>query len=351
MSSPAHKMPPRPWAAIIITVAALVTLIAVVWRVDTAPSTDDAYAYADTIAVVPQVSGRIVTLAVTDNQVVHKGDLLFQIDPRPFETELQKARAALTQLDAQIPLTQRTVDAQAYNAAAARSSVDRASAAAQQAEDTLRRMEPLVGKGYVSVEDLDRARTSAKSAEAELAAARSQALQAHAAISSVDALVAQRAVVLAEIAAAQLNLEYATVHAPFDGRVVSLTTTTGQYASPAKPVFTLIDTRHWYVLANFRETELDRIREGTPAAVYLLSKPAIHFRGVVDSIGYGVAPEDGTSVSGGLPQIARSINWVHVAQRFPVKIRIEDPDGNVFRVGTSAVATIRPHDVAVQERP
>lgn len=100
--------------------------------------------------------------------------------------------------------------------------------------------------------------------------------------------MAQRAVVEAEIAIAGLNLEFATVRAPFDGRVTSLKTSTGQFASALKPVFTLIDTRHWYIVANFRETELKNIRVGTPATVYLSSDTSQHFRGTVDSISYGV---------------------------------------------------------------
>ena len=97
--------------------------------------------------------------------------------------------------------------------------------------------------------DADGARTAQRATQAELSAAQLQAQQAAAAVSGVDALVAQRAVIMAEIALAELNLEYATVRAPFDGRVVSLKTSTGQFATALKPVFTLIDTRHWYVVA------------------------------------------------------------------------------------------------------
>ena len=95
---------------------ALVALVFVIWRVDSAPSTNDAYASADTIDVVPEVSGRIVELAVTDNQAVKQGDLLFRIDPRPYEANLAKAEASLAALDKQIMLTQRSVDAQQFGA-------------------------------------------------------------------------------------------------------------------------------------------------------------------------------------------------------------------------------------------
>jgi multidrug efflux system membrane fusion protein len=341
-STDAGKQRPRTWPAMLLIVLAVVAIIAVIWRVDTVPRTDDAYAYADTIGVSPEVSGKIVTLAVRNNQAVKQGDLLFEIDPRPYQFALQRAQAALAQLDAQIPLTQRTVNAQGFSADAAKSAAARAQTAAKQAGDTLARMEPLIGKGYISADELDRARTAQRAAQAELAAAQAQAREAQAAVSSVAALVAQRAVLTAEISTAQLNLEYATVRAPFDGRVVELRTSAGQFVSAQKPVFTLIDTRHWYVIANLRENELGNIRPGTRATVYLMSNTRIRFSGSVDSIGFGVDPQDGSGTANGLPSIQRSINWVHVAQRFPVKILVDHPDPEMFRIGTSAVAVLQP---------
>jgi multidrug efflux system membrane fusion protein len=326
--------------ALLIVVAAFVLAVVVLWRVDRTPSTDDAYVYADTINVVPEVSGRIVEMPVRDNQAVKQGDLLFRIDPRPYQLALDQARARLVTLDQQISLTQRSVNAQQYNAKSVEAAVARSRALASQATDTLHRLEPLLSKGYASAEEVDQARTAKMSAEAELNAALLQARQASAAVSGVDALVAQRAEVEAEIALAQLHLEYTEVRAPFDGRVASLRTTVGQFASAARPVFTLIDTRHWYVIANFRETDLKGVHRGVPATVYLMSDTGQHFKGKVDSVSYGVLPDDGGLVLEGLPRVQRSINWVHVSQRFPVKIAVLNPDPAIFRVGTSAVATL-----------
>ncbi|MBN3763515.1 multidrug transporter subunit MdtN [Burkholderia sp. Ac-20365] len=343
MATIASKSKKRAWPAIVLVVVTLLLVLFVIRQLDRAPRTDDAYVYADTIDVVPEVNGRIVEMAVRDNQAVKQGDLLFRIDPRPYEDALTRGKASLVALDRQIELTQRTVNAQQYNAQSVRAAVERARAAAGQASDTLNRMEPLLSHGYVSAEDVDRARTAQRATQAELSAAQLQAQQAAAAVSGVDALVAQRAVVTAEIALAELHLEYATVRAPFDGRVVALKTTTGQYASALKPVFTLIDTRHWYVVANFRETELKGVKAGTPAIVYLLSDTGQRFKGAVDSTSYGVAPDEGgLALPGGLPRIQRTLNWVHVSQRFPVKIRVDDPNPDLFRVGTSAVAVLEP---------
>jgi len=345
MATTTSTIKKRTWPAIALVVVTLLLVIFVIHQLDRTPRTDDAYVYADTIDVVPEVSGRIVELPVHDNQAVKQGDLLFRIDPRPYQDALTRGNASLVALERQIELTQRTVNAQQYNAQSVRAAVERARAAASQAADTLHRMEPLLSHGYVSAEDVDRARTAQRATQAELSAAQLQAQQAAAAVSGVDALVAQRAVVMAEISIAELNLEYATVRAPFDGRIVSLTTSIGQFVTALKPVFTLIDTRHWYVVANFRETELKGIRPGTPATVYLMSDTGQRFRGSVDSISYGVASDEGgLALPGGLPHIQRTLNWVHVSQRFPVKIRVDNPNPELFRVGTSAVAVLHPGD-------
>jgi multidrug efflux system membrane fusion protein len=327
-------------AALLLVALALGLAVYVIWRLDTAPRTDDAYIYADTVSIAPEVSGRIIALPLKNDQLVKQGDILFQIDPRPFEATLAKAEARLLTLNAQIELTQRSVNAQKLAADAAHSSVDKARAAAEQATDTLDRMAPLLTPGYVSAEQLDQARTARRSAQAQLQGAVLQAQQATAAVSGVDALLAQRAVVNAEIALAKLNLEFSTVRAPFNGRVLGLTTTAGQFAAAGRPVFTLADTRRWYVVANFRETELADMAPGRRVQLYLLTAPSRHFSGVVESVGHGVFADDGGSQDAGLPHVARSINWVRVAQRFPVRILVENADNDLFRVGASAVAIV-----------
>ncbi|EBA6812243.1 multidrug transporter subunit MdtN [Salmonella enterica] len=340
MESSLKKAPCNKLPALLLVLLVVIALIFVIWRVDSKPATDDAYVSADTIDVVPEVSGRIVELAVVDNQQVKQGDLLFRIDPRPYEASLAKAQASLAALDKQIMLTQRSVDAQKFAAGSVEATAAKARAAARQANDTLKRTEPLLSQGFVSAEDVDRARTAQRASEADLNAVLLQAQQAASAVSGVDALVAQRVAIQADIALTKLHLEMATVRAPFDGRVVSLKTSIGQFASAMKPIFTLIDTRHWYVVANFRETELKNIHTGTVATLRLMSDSGKTFSGKVDSIGYGVLPDDGGIILGGLPRVSRSINWVRVAQRFPVKIMVDKPDPEMFRIGASAVASL-----------
>lgn len=332
--------------ALLLIAIALGLGIFVIWRTETAPRTDDAYVYADTINVAPEVSGRIIDLAVKDNQHVKKGDVLFRIDARPFQASLDRAEANLIALNHEIELTQRSVNAQKLGADAARANVERARAAMDQATDTLNRLEPLQGKQYVSAEQIDQARTAKRSAQAALNTAELEAQRASAGVSGVDALVAKRDVLKAEIALTRLNLEYATVRAPFNGVVINLKTSVGQFAAAGHPVFTLANTTRWYVVANFRETELGQIKPGVTTQVYVLSDPSKRFSGKVESIGYGVFPDDGGSDVGGMPRVPRSINWVRVAQRFPIKIVVDQPDASLFRIGESAVAILKPDAIS-----
>ena len=327
------------WPLLVVVCLAIIALIGVISYLQTSPQTNDAYVYADTIEVVPEVSGQIVEMPIHDNQRVKRGDLLFKIDDRQYRAILLDAQSRLAALDAQIRLTRRTVKAQEYNAQSVTAAVARAQALVQQTQSTRQRLEPLVPQGFASQEELDQARTAEKAAQSELNATLLQAKQATAAVSGVDALVAQREGALAQIALASLNLERTQVRAPFSGTVVALKTTVGQFASAIKPLFTLIDSDHWYVVANFRETDLNNILPGTPATIRVMTNHHRTFSGRVASVGAGVLAS-GDSVVEGLPVIQKSINWVHVSQRFPVKIAVTDPDPSLFRFGASASAEL-----------
>jgi membrane fusion protein, multidrug efflux system len=325
-----------------IVAAAVGLAIYVVYYLDQSPRTDDAFARADTIGVAPQVNGRIIRLRARDNQAVAKGDVLFEIDPVPYQHSLDRARAALDSLEKQIGLSRRDVKAQEFGAAAARANIARAEAQARQAGDTLNRLEPLLAKEYVTAEQVDQARTAKRSADAALQVARRDAERAAAAVSGVDALEAKLGELRAAVAMAEYDLAQTVMRAPFDGLVVDLDIAEGEFAATGRRLFTLIDTRNWYVIANFRETALKGIRPGMAAEVYLMADPTRRFTGKVHSIGFGVFPEEGGSSANGLPRVPRSINWVRVAQRFPVRIRIDEPAPDLFRIGASAVALIPP---------
>ncbi|HEY1947379.1 MAG TPA: HlyD family efflux transporter periplasmic adaptor subunit, partial [Bryobacteraceae bacterium] len=122
----------------------------------------------------------------------------------------------------------------------------------------------------------------------------------------------------------------------------------GAYAHTGQQIFTLIDTRTWWVIGNFRETQIKHIRPGMHADVYLLSEPNHRLEGTIDSIGFGVTPDADVigRLSQGLPDVQRTLNWVHLASRFPVRVRIEDPQPGLFRMGQSAVVVTRGESVS-----
>jgi multidrug efflux system membrane fusion protein len=161
---------------------------------------------------------------------------------------------------------------------------------------------------------------------------------------TLDPLTAQREGRASAIRTAEYNLNNCRVYAPFDARVTNLTISQGAYAHTGQQVFTLIDTRVWWAVANFRETQLHHIHPGMHADVYVLSRPQVKYDGVVDSVGFGVRPDStlvGTFTQTGLPDVQRSLNWVHLATRYPVRVRILAPETEPFRLSESAVVVIR----------
>jgi membrane fusion protein, multidrug efflux system len=312
-------------------------------RLDRRPRTNDGYLYADTAAIAPDVSGRIVTLNVRDNQRVRKGDALLEIDREPFDLRAKQAHAQAEALRAQIDLTTRQIASQTSGADAAETQVRRANAQLALAADTRKRLEPLLGKGYVTEQQLDEARTNERSAEAAVAAAVQQAAQARQAIADTLSLTAQLNGAEAAAALAEWDLRHATVTAPFDGLVVGLEIADGEYAATGRPLFTMVATDRWYAVGDFRETELPQIHVGDPATVWMMADTGRPLRGRVDSVGWGVRPVN--TGAPGLPNVERSLSWVIVAQRFPVRILLDDPPPDTMRIGAT-VSVLVTHDAA-----
>jgi len=325
-----------------LVVSAVVLAIVIVQRVVRNPQTDDAIVAADVIDVVPQVSGTISELLVADNQAVGQGDLLFVIDPRPYEFAVQRARAEVAGLDGEIDVTRRQIEGQRFAVEAARAAVRRAEAQVKNAGDNLQRVEPLLAKEFVTPEQVDQARTAKLTAQAGLDEARRKQDQAEQDVGTLHALEAKRDAARAALGKAELDLGFCYVRAPFDARVVNLHTAIGQFVAPGPvAVFSLVDVRAWYVVANYRETDLAHIAPGMDAEVYVLTDPRRRFHGTVQGVGWAVNPED-LPIERGLPKIKRELAWVHIAQRFPVRIVIRDPEpSEILRVGASAVAIVR----------
>ena len=393
--------PMERWATVGIASLTLLLGLLVAWRAAHHPRTDDAEIFANLIGIAPQVEGPIVELKVHDNQFVKKGDLLFVIDPRPYQYALEKAQSVQSSLEGEIGDEQRriaseqsgvsvaeagiqtaeadvhhwaaTVDQAHADVSNAEQGVARVTAEWTYASNNLHRLEPLLDKQFVTADQVDRARTSEaaeaqalkqaesqllvshaelKSAEAQymhaqsaLEESRAQHQQAQHSVLTLDPLVSQRGARAAEVKNAQYNLDNCRVSAPFDAIVTNLTIAEGQYAHVGQQVFTLIDARTWWALANFREGQLRHIHPGMEAHVYIMSRPNERFRGVVDSIGFGVMPDADVvgRLGQGLPDVQRTLNWVHLAARYPVRVRLENPPPEIFRVGQTAVVTIDGH--------
>src|SRR5262245_39258994 len=208
------------WIAPGLAVGALVLGIAVVARLVRNPETDDAIVTADVIDVIPQVSGTITELRVADNQVVTEGDLLFVIDPRPYEFAVERARAEVAAIEGEIDVTQRKIQGQEFAVAAARAAVQRAEAQVRNSSDSLERMEPLLPKEFVTPDKIDQARTAKLTAQAALDEARQKRDQAERDVGNLLALEAKRDGARAALGKAELDLSFCTVRAPFDARVV-----------------------------------------------------------------------------------------------------------------------------------
>jgi multidrug efflux system membrane fusion protein len=324
----------------ILVIAGAVLLVLWVWTIiQHHPRTTDAIATANVIGIAPRVRGQIIRINVQDNQAVNTGDVLFEIDPADYELSLQKAKSALAALDQQIEVARSQNIQLKFKIKAAEAGVEQAKAELKQAGDTLARIQPLLANGFAKADDVDKATTEKAVAAAALAAQEQQLNEAQTAVTTLEALMAERAGAAAAVAQASLDLSYCKVTAPFPGRVISLNISPGAYANIGTPVFSFLDTRRWYVMANFREGEVPYMPPGSLMDVYLQAMPERHFTGTVQGVGWAVTDQSGASQ--GIPVIQRELNWVHIAQRFPVRIEIENPDPTLFRMGASAVATLK----------
>ncbi len=308
-------------------------------QLDRRPRTDDAYIDADVVHLAPDVSGRIVQLNVTENQAVKRGDVLFVIDPEPYQLKVDEAGANVRASQAELAQTKNSVASQNTKAEAAQTSIESAQSQLDLATTTVARLEPLLPPGFTSAEKVDQARTNKRKAEIALTEARQQAVGARQSVTSTKPDEERLSSSQAQLAMAQRDLRKTQVRAPCDGRVTGLHTAVGEYATQGTAVFTLIDTERWYAVGDFRETDLDGLRAGQRALVYVLSEPHRPIGAAVDSLGFGVSP-DASSNSTNLPTVSRSLNWVRIAQRFPVRVLLDSPPPDLARVGASAVIVI-----------
>ncbi len=340
----AAKAHSRRSLGILVSVVVLVAAAAFGWRyfhnAALNPLSQDAVLTAEVVNVAAAVPGRIASVGVVDNGTVRKGELLLALDPTVYRLQVDQARADLQIAEAAYADRQRAVSAAQSNAIIAREQVTRARSNLALATQTLARLEALRPKGYVSAQQVDDAATAKRDAEISLKQALEQQSAADVLVSDAAAAKALVDARRAALALAERALADTEVRAPFDGKVVGLSTGPGEYVLPGQSIFTLINSEAWFASAAFLETELPGIAVGNCATVFALADRTLALRGRVEGIGWGVASEELINLPRKMPIVPKTLDWVRIAQRFPVRIRLLDPPPALMRVGASATATV-----------
>jgi multidrug resistance efflux pump len=346
-----------------VVAVAIVVVLLKYWDYVLNPWTRDGQVRAEVIQIAPRVSGPIVSLPVNDNQFVKAGDLLFEIDPRTYAASLDQAQAQYDITDdnyraqeKQIEGAQAQIEASHAQIAQAKSSIKQMDAQIVKNKAELERQQELLPKRATSQKSLDRAKANydvsleqRQGSVASLAQARASLAQSKAALAKNIATLgatgdanASLRQARAELEQAKLNLEFTRVLAPVDGYVTNLNLRLGSQAVTNQPALALVDTNSYWVDAYFRETSIENIRAGDKAIVTLMSYPGKPVEGHVDSLGWGISQQDGSTGFELLPTISPTFEWIRLAQRVPVRIQLDSvPEGVALRVGTTGSVLVK----------
>jgi membrane fusion protein, multidrug efflux system len=293
------------------------------------PSTDDAYVAANVVRVASQVSGPITHVYVQDQEHLREGQVLFEIDRRPFELAMAQAQARL-----QIAKQGMGSDAAAVRAAEAE--VQNQEVQLEKARTNARRIADLRRQGFVSAQAHDDAEAAVNAAAAQLAVAKARLHQARVNLGKTGDQNERIREAEAALKQAELDLAHTKVAATCDGQIAELSLRPGSTARAGNPLFALVCTDKFWIDANFKETQLERIKPGQPVDIQLDMYPGQHFKGRVETI----SRASGVAFSLLPPQNATG-NWVKVTQRVPVRIAVASVDpAYPMRVGTSATVTV-----------
>jgi multidrug resistance efflux pump len=326
------------------------------------PWTRDGLVRAQVIQIVPRLSGELVRVPIRNNQLVKQGDLLFEIDPSTFQTNLNLARAQLDNIHDIVKSLAEQVDV--MSAAVAQSEADRNEARfevegyaanTENARIELERTKTLLAQGVTDQRDYDNKNTTYQQALAQLNGAKSNVNRMTADLERSKAALARAVADLgapgganprlrraeADLELAQLNLDFTKVWAPVDGYITNLQSRVGDSAVANQAIVAVIDLDSFYVEAFFRETFIGNFQNGDRAVVTLMSYPDTPLQGRVESIGWGIAQQNGSTGFQLLPTVKPTFEWIRLAQRLPVMVRIEKlPDNIKLRAGTTASVVI-----------
>lgn len=339
-------------------IAVAVTLVLVkYWDYVVNPWTRNGQVQANVIQIAPRVSGPIVELPIRDNQLVKAGDLLFEIDPRTFQASLDQARAQLDQMGGNIEALDNKVAAAKAGVAESQATIEQARSEIAEAVANIskykadyERFQYLLDKEATSQMTVDHAKAryevsvqqkisaeaKLRQAQASLAESEASLAEARAQLVSLGKTNPQIRAAVAAVRQAELNLEFTKVKAPVDGYVTNLDLRLGSQAVANQPALALVDVSSYWVYGFFRETSIAPMRRGDRAIVTLMTYPDTPIKGHVDSIGWGIAQQDGATGSELLPNVNPTFEWIRLAQRVPVRVHLTDVPKRVkLRVGTT----------------
>jgi membrane fusion protein, multidrug efflux system len=286
-------------------------------------STDDAYIQADTVSVVPKVAGYVTALHVSDNSHFKENELLVEIDPRDFEVAVKSAEANLLSVQAAKANVLQQLAQQAHIVAAAQATIDSDHAMLQFSQQQFDRYTDLANRGAGTVQnqqqavsDFGQKKATLEHDAATLAAAQAQIGVLKSQVQQADASIALQEAALAQ---AKLNLSYTKIQAPTDGSVANKTVQVGNFVQPGQTLFAAVPTEA-YVIANFKETQLEHMRVGQRVRIHIDAFPTEHIDGHIDSFQRGTGSNFAL-----LPPENATGNFVKVVQRIPVKIVLDGP--------------------------
>jgi membrane fusion protein (multidrug efflux system) len=287
--------------------------------------TDDAYVDGHVIPITPQVSALVGAIHIDDNQLVHKGDLLVELDPTDFDVALQQAQGAQASANGKLQQANAGIAAAKSAVVEAQAQLDAQQVNFENADRDYKRYQELDERAK-SQQAQDNALAAQKTAAAQVEQAKAKLVSAQSQVISAQATVTaaegdlKKAV--ADTRRAEVNLGYCKICAPVDGRVTSKNVDPGMYATPANPLFQLVQADVW-VTANFKETQLDGMLPGQPVAISIDAYPDKEFHGSVQSMQMGTGSRFSV-----IPAENATGNFVKVVQRVPVKI-VFDSDPNL----------------------
>jgi multidrug resistance efflux pump len=326
------------------------------------PWTRDGLVRAQVVQIAPRISGPLVRVPIQNNQLVKKGDLLFEIDPSTFQATVNLARAQFDNMSdivkslvEQVEGLKRTVEQREAEINEAKFEVEGSAAQVENARISLGRAKELIAENVNTQRDVDDKSMAYQVALAQLGAARSKVSQTTAALAQAKDDLARGLADLgalgehnprlrraaADLEIAQLNLDFTKVWAPTDGYVTNLRLGVGDSAVAHQAMLAVIDANSFYVQAFFRETFVGNFQKGDRAVVTLMSYPDTPLEGRVDSIGWGIAQQNGSTGFELLPSVKPTFEWIRLAQRLPVAVRIDKlPDNIKLRAGTTASVVV-----------